>query len=247
MKNNLYLNIPTLSLCFLSCFFLNFSSFAQQRVKTEVGGNMGDLQNRLMLRNLVSQGVTEFKTPDKLDGSIYLKDEFVKSNVLVKDEETTVEGFELRYNIMSDAMEFVENNETRSLHKHKVNHVNIGGEFFLVATIEEEGKERLKYMKTLALENSYALQSYEVTIQEPFYHPGMHSTCPNPKAITRTRLFAKLPNQEVAIEIDKKSDLYTLVGDRAKEVKTYMKKNKISIKKQADLQQVLEYYVSIKS
>lgn len=242
MKNNSHFIVLT----FFLCFFVSFPSFSQKG-KAEVGSNMGDLQNRLFLQNLISQGVTEFKAPAKLDGSIYMKDEFVNSKVLVKSEETTVEGFALRYNMMNDAMEFVENNETRSLHKRKITHVNIGGDLFVVTTITEEGKERLKYMRTLNLENPLALESYEVTIQEPFYHPGMHSSCPNPKAITRTKLFAKLPNQEVAVEITKKSDLYTLVGDKEKEVKAYMKKNKVSIKKQADLQQILEYYISLKA
>lgn len=243
MKNKLYYSILTV----LLCLFINFSILAQDRGKVEVGSNMGAMQNTLFLRNLVSQGITEFKKPDKLDGSIYLKDEFVNSKVLVKNEETIVEGFALRYNIMNDAMEFVENNETRSLHKHKVKNINIGGNLFVVVTIEEEGKERLKYMKTLNLDKAFALESFEVTIQEPFYHPGMHTSCPNPKAVTRTKLFAKLPNQEVVVEIEKKSDLYALVGDKAKQIKTYMKKNKVSIKKQEELQQILEYYISLKA
>lgn len=238
------------SVFFCSFFFaslaISFSSFSQEK-KMEAGANMGNLQNTVFLRNLVSQGITEFRKPDKLDGSIYMKEEFVNSKVLVKNEKTVVEGFALRYNMMNDAMEFVENNETRSLHKHKIAHINIGGDLFVVATIAEEGKERLKYMKALDTEKSYALESYEITIQEPFYHPGMHSSCPNPKAVTRTKLFARLPNQEIAVQIDKKADLYALVGDKIKEVKTYMKKNKVSIKKQSDLQQILEYYVSLKA
>ena len=243
MKNYLHFCI----LFFCISFFNSFNSFSQERGQAEVGGNMGDLQNRMMLQNLVSQGITEFVAPADLDGSIYMKKEFINSKVMVKNQETTVEGFALRYNMMSDAMEFIENNETRSLHKHKIAHVNIGGDLFVVATIEEEGKKQLKYMKTLNLENSFALESYEVSIQEPFYHPGMHSSIPNPKAVLRTKLFAYLPNQEIAVQIDKKSDLYTLVGNKAKEVEAYMKKNKISIKKQEELQQILEYYVSLKS
>jgi hypothetical protein len=69
-----------------------------------------------------------------------------------------------------------------------------------------------------------ALESYEVSIQEPFYHLGMYTNYPNPKAVTRTKLFAKLPNKEVVIEIDKKADLYVLVGNKAKEAKSYLKK-----------------------
>jgi hypothetical protein len=241
MKKNLHF----IALTSLLCFFISFSAFSQNRGAPEVGANMGDMQNRLFLQNLISQGVTEFVAPDKLDGSIYMKKEFINSKVLVKNEKTIVEGFALRYNMMSDAMEFIENNETRSLHKHRIAHVNIGGDLFIVATIEEEGKERLKYMKTLNLEKSLALESYEVTIQEPFYHPGMHSSIPNARAVTRTKLFANLPNQEEAVQIDKKADLYALVGDKAKQVKAYMKKNKISIKKQEELQQILEYYVSL--
>lgn len=238
------INFQVRTTTFIFCFFVSVSSFAQKGV-SEVGNNMGALQNTNFLRNLVSQGVTEFKKPDKLDGSIYLKEEFTNSKVMVKNEKNTVEGFSLRYNIMNDAMEFVENNETRSLFKNRIERINIGADVFVVATIAEEGKEQLKYMKALDVENMYALESYNITIQEPYYNPGMHSSCPNPKAITRTKLFAKLPNQEVAVEIEKKSDLYALVADKEKEVKAYMKKNKVSIKKQTDLQQILEYYVSL--
>ncbi len=241
MKINFQFRIITF--CF--CFFVSVSSFAQGNYVPETGNNMGNLQNNVFLRNLVSQGITEFKKPDKLDGSIYLKEEFTNSKVVVKDEKKTVEGFSLRYNIMNDAMEFVENNETRSLFKTRIDRINIGGDIFVVATIAEEGKEQLKYMKALDVENMYALESYQITIQEPYYNPGMHSSCPNPKAITRTKLFAKLPSKDVAVLIDKKSDLYDLVADKEKEVKAYIKKNKVSINKQAELQQILEYYVSL--
>ncbi|AFM03040.1 hypothetical protein Fleli_0574 [Bernardetia litoralis DSM 6794] len=242
MKNN-----KLTLLAFFLCFSIGSTSFAQERGKVEVGGNMGNLQNTLFLKNLVSQGKTEFTPPKDLDGSIYLKEEFTDSKVSVKDEDKIVEGFKLRYNIMNDAMEFVENEETRSLHKHKVDRINIGEDIFVVMKVEEEGREQLKYMKGLDVKNIYALESYNITIQEPFYHPGMHTSSPNARAVTRTALFVHIPTQEISVEIDKKSDLYTLVGDKQKEVKTYIKKNKLSVKKQEDLQKIIEYYVSLEA
>ena len=55
------------SVFFCSFFFaslaISFSSFSQEK-KMEAGANMGNLQNTVFLRNLVSQGITEFRKQD---------------------------------------------------------------------------------------------------------------------------------------------------------------------------------------
>ena len=104
---------------------------------------------------------------------------------------------------------------------------------------------KLKYMKSINQNAPLALENYELELKSQYYNPAIHSSRPKRNIIKKISLFANLPNQDVVVPISNKSDLYNLVGSREKEIKEYMKKNKLSVKKIEELQKILEYYISL--
>ena len=217
-----------------------------QNNATEIRANNGDLFRQDMLTTLTYEGITAFSPPTNLEGSIYFNEDFVNSDVIAKDSAAVIGQVAVRYNIINDAMEFLQKEQTRSFFINKIKSINLGGDIFVVVNLDKEDeKTKLKYMKSLTVEGSLALENYEIEIKKPYYRAGVHNDIPNPEAMVKTTLYANLSNKETVVPIRKKADLYDLVGDRQKEVKEYMKKNKLSVNSLEELQKILTYYVSL--
>lgn len=121
-----------------------------------------NLNDQGVFNKITNRGAVYFPAPPPTDieGSVYLKEEYTNSNIILKNGEQ-LQGLALRYNMYSEEMKFVEQNQTHALYKEKLKKVNVGGDTFVVVEIENNTTKKLKYMKAINPSQPLALESYD--------------------------------------------------------------------------------------
>ena len=146
----------------------------------------------------------------------------------------------LRYNIYEDQMEFVKDDNIFYLQKdidrvikfadntkYTVKEWKGNSQFFL---IHEEGKNMLLAKQTVKF----------VPAEEP--ETGYDARKPADFKRRKDMLFLAKEGQELVEIPRKKKSFYGVFGDKASDIKSYVKKNKLGYKKAKDLKKIIAYY-----
>ncbi|MEE9408368.1 MAG: hypothetical protein V3V28_09860 [Polaribacter sp.] len=157
---------------------------------------------------------------------------------------TSKEVYLLRYNIYSDEMEFVKNNQIYDLFKKenqiidffesKTKYVafDLNGKlnYFL---IKSSGKNLVLAKQTIKLEKGKKkVTQFDIEVKPKYY-------------LGKDKLFIAFNNKNLQEIPKKKKTFYNLFGDKSSEIKKFMKKNRLSHKKGDDLVKITNYFSSI--
>jgi hypothetical protein len=146
----------------------------------------------------------------------------------------------LRYNIYEDQMEFVKDDNIYYLKKdldrtvrfvnntkYTVKELNGEAHFFLV---HQDGKNQLLAYQTVRF----------VEAREP--ETGYDVRKPADFKRRKDELFLSLDGKGLVSVPKKKKTFYPIFGDKASEIKSYVKKNKLGYKRVKDLKKIVAYY-----
>lgn len=149
----------------------------------------------------------------------------------------------LRFNIHKNEMEFIKNNRIFYLEKR------LGNEIFF-ESLKTNYKvyslnDKLLYFKVdFKGKNSLLTKQTIDFIEEKEPKTGYDQRTP-PNFKKRDDEFYLAKNNELKLISSKKKKFYPLFGNRATEIKIYVKKNKLNIKKNKDLKKIITYYNSL--
>ena len=196
----------------------------------------------------ILQYTQEFPMYEEYDGSIYLQNKFVESSIIDETSSGTHDS-ELRYNIYTDAVEYKENSELFELSKNPKIQARIGEDYFYYCQFKtQRGVDREGYYILVELHDQYRIyKRYEVTIKDPIKMDVYNGT-PEPGSI-RKKVSYFLEENDIIVELplDKKEILVTAFSDKSDELKQYIKKEKIRLKKEEDLVRLVAKYNALKN
>lgn len=194
-----------------------------------------------------SKTIFTFDSRDRdLVGSSYIHKEFLPAKR--RDDETI---YFIRYDAYQDEMEvqkdgeafymnklfdypvtFINDRKVYEVFKYKVKDTNHIGFFVVLFKTEDFSlllKEKIKFHDPVEPKTGY--QKYK----------------PPTLKRTKDKLFIGYSKDHMAVEVpSKKKDFIKLFSDKSEEIEEFIKKNKLSIKKQNDLIKILKYYDSLK-
>ena len=146
----------------------------------------------------------------------------------------------LRYNIYEDQMEFVKDDNIYYLKKdigrlvrfsdntkYTVKELNGDAQFFLV---HQDGKNILLAKQTVRF----------IEAKEP--ETGYDARKPADYKRRKDELYLAKEGKELVSIPRKKKVFYGIFGDKASDIKSYVKKNKLGYKKAKDLKKIIAYY-----
>jgi hypothetical protein len=177
-------------------------------------------------------------------GSPYLYDEFL-FGVMTTVEAVRIEGLRYRYDIYSDEMQFILKDDTASITRPlTLRSIQIGEQKF-VYDVFQTGHNTVSagYFELIEEGKLSALIRREKELDQDSYcenYGGGGGTKDFFYKENKT-YYLKL-NQDVAWKITNKKRLLEAIPDHRKEIKSFMKSEKISLRKPKDIKQLVSYY-----
>ncbi len=188
----------------------------------------------------------ETKVFDSYVGSIYTNKKYQNATIIAEKEGTF--NAQVRYNIFNDALEYTDNSNLYEIVKTPTTHVRIDNDYFYYCTFRDErGFNNHGYFVLIELTEQYRIyKKYDLKVTEPKSMDADTGTTQVGKIKTIETYY--LEENGTVIDLPtKKKDLLAVFSDKKDELKEYIKKEKIKIKKKDDLIKLVAKYNALKN
>lgn len=183
----------------------------------------------------------------KIKGSPYKNENFIDGFVYIKDSDSRITA-SFRYNIYNDAIEFIDTKDQsiKALHKKEGMDFNFGGENFIYKNKNTSKNIKPGYYKVLLTNEEatslFVKYSCDFIQEIPAPTPLQQET----RAEFKTKTFYYILIEGVMKDLprSKKKIIEAFLSHRSK-VKTYISKNRLNVKDEKDLIQLVSYYNSL--
>ncbi len=195
-------------------------------------------------RNLLTSA-ERVSTFDEYDGSMYMKSRYKESSVI--DEKAGTFDAKLKYNVFTDGLEYSQGSKLFEVIKSPTVHARIDGDYFYYCDFKSQrGLRRSGYYVLVELNDKYRIyKRFTLKIKEPAANALTQANEPGELRMMTTYY---LEEGGVIMELPmNKKDMLATFSDKAGELKEYIKKEKIRIKKEEDLIRFVARYNALKS
>ncbi len=182
---------------------------------------------------------------DEYDGSIYMKSRYKESSVI--DEKAGTFDAKLKYNVFTDALEYNQGSKIYNVLKSPTVHARIDGDYFYYCDFKSQrGLQRDGYYVLVELNDKYRIyKRFTLQVKEPTRNSLTQTNEPGQLRMITTYF---LEEAGVIMELPmNKKDMLATFNDKEGELKEYLKKEKIRLKKEEDLIRLVARYNALKS
>ncbi|MCK8522420.1 hypothetical protein M0D21_12620 [Aquimarina sp. D1M17] len=190
-----------------------------------------------------SEKITKY---DKYAGSIYINNKFEQSTII--DESSKTYEAKLNYNIFTDAIEYETRTDLFELSKNPTTYARINNDYYYYCNFKtRRGAKRNGYYVLMELNDTYRIyKRFKVEITDPEEKENMPGSLTMGKIKMITKFY--LEENQVIVEIPtSKKELLLTFEDKGEELKDYMKKEKIKLRKEEDLLRLVAKYNALKN
>jgi len=196
------------------------------------------------VNNLNSQFQTTLKQislgksniPLEIDGSTYFFKKPQDAILILTDGGNPI-SLKTNYNLLNETFEVESEDGLLNLAPNKINSIKFIENFFVVFDS--------KFYELITKNDKFSiLKSFSLEAIEPDYQPGIQDK-PNLRYKKVNSLFIKVNNKLSQIKLSKKAIIALFGKSNSKIVKTFMKKNKISVRDNNDLKVLFDNYQDI--
>ncbi|MDH7445348.1 hypothetical protein [Aquimarina sp. 2201CG14-23] len=192
------------------------------------------------------------KTAQKTDvfdsyvGSVYTNKKYQNASIIA--EKTGTFDAPVRYNIFNDALEYTEGSKLYEIVKTPTTHVRIGNDYFYYCNFKNErGFNNHGYFVLVELNEQYRIyKKYDLKIIEPKAMDANTGSAQIGK-IKAIETYYLEENGTAIVLPTKKSEILAMFSDKKDELKDYIKKEKIKVRKADDLVKLVSKYNALKN
>ena len=177
-------------------------------------------------------------------GTPYLSEKFETGKITTK-EGVVYENISLRYNAFRDDIEFKQGEEIYNIDiKTTVKKAEFGGNIFSCRSFEKDGKIRDGFFKVLNEGKAVLLVKYTIIFLES--EEAKAFSDPQPARFDQVfeQYFLTIEGAPAKLISNKKS-LLGMFGDKKGEMESYISKNKLSIKNEYSLMNMIAHFNSL--
>jgi hypothetical protein len=174
-------------------------------------------------------------------GSAYLNPSFIESVIILKDG-SRIEGKPMRFNLYTQQMQFIEENDTLALGSPEdIDYIRIADKVFVYTNYIQNGEHKAGYFELLEdgecrLLKRWAALYHEVDDEGNAGSEGFYRQC--------NCYLQFFMNPATSVQ-KKRKDLAMSFASNGDDVLDYMKDEKLKPKNDEDLAKVVEYYNSL--
>ncbi|WP_235016415.1 hypothetical protein [Aquimarina sp. AU474] len=183
---------------------------------------------------------------NKYVGSVYLNKDYQKANVI--DEKSRSYDARLKYNIYTDGLELKEGGQLREVIKSSTTYARIDNDYYYYCNFKNtRGVKKNGYYILVELNNNYRVyKKYSLKITDPQEMDPMTGSSVTGKIKLITTYYLENANEIQELPLNKKGIL-SAFSDKQSELKEYIKKEKIKLKKEEDLIRLVARYNALKN
>ncbi|WP_299212777.1 hypothetical protein [uncultured Dokdonia sp.] len=176
-----------------------------------------------------------------IDGTVYLYDEWSNDGT-VSSEETSVRLDNLNFNAQRNAFQSqIGKDSIFTFNFRNLKEVHINDKKF--KSVFSPVHKNNRVFEVLAANKDFSIyKDYRIEIKEGNPNPQRGSS--NDKFLLRYDYYVQQGENFDKFQL-KKSKLLKVMGDKATEVETYIKSNKLKVKKAEDFSKIMDYYNSL--
>ena len=177
-------------------------------------------------------------------GTPFLSEEFL-FGVMVLHDGTQIDGQKYRYNIHADEMQFILRDDTVAIYQPlKIRSVELGEQKFIY-DLRLVGIDQMEagYFEVLSEGKADLLVRRLVRMEKDEYVPTYMGGGGSKNYIYKHSRFYYIKMGDLtARKIYNKRDMYKAMADKKSEVSRFVKKNKLKMRKEEDLIEIISYY-----
>lgn len=230
---------------------LFFFSSAQQITKTNtpsaVDVNAKVKAMPIAVKSNPTSGGVEYKRGlEGTPGTAYLNAEW-KPGVIVMNDETTIENLLMRYNLYTQQIQLIKENDTMAIgNPQEIKLIRIADKAFVYCEYLDENLVKNGYFELRQDGKCCLLKRWKAMYQMTEQHNQMTGTVSeNDVFITDCHCYLRFGNQPAFPIGHNKKDIIESFGDKSDRVKEFMKKSDVKLKKEDDLKKVINFYNSL--
>lgn len=180
-----------------------------------------------------------FNDYSNIQGSPYLDQKFVESKVLFKND--SIYRIALRYNIFDQRMEYKYDHKVYNItNPQDLKKIELGDKTFIYFYSKKESKYEAYYQVLIEGKASLLLKR-DITFRKEEKSNGIVEGKPNRFLKSPDKYFVYISGGDLQLIKNKKS-IPIIFQSKHKEMNAFVKKERISFKKQNDLIQLVAYY-----
>ncbi|HZB13434.1 MAG TPA: hypothetical protein VE467_10415 [Chryseolinea sp.] len=188
----------------------------------------------------------------KTIGDTYLDTHWRKSSILLYDNEKLIEGFPVRYDIMTDELEIKSTKGIKVLKGSKIksfvwiDSLSKTPDYFVNAKDfkDSDGVPFSGFFQVLADGSLPLFKKTLIDIKKADYNIQFNVGSSNDKILKKNEFFALKENQVVELHTSRKK-LIPLFAGKAEQMEQFIKENKLSSTKEEQLKIIFEHYNSL--
>ena len=207
--------------------------------------NIGDLTDFYTEIGRSNSSKHRQQTYEDIAGSPYLEDDFIEGTI-IRNDGTTYEKIPLRYNGYDDHIEFRDKNGLTLFldNPEEFKEIKIEGKKFIYYNLVNSKQKVQGYFELLEGSKTQLLKKYSIKIKDP--EPAKAYRAPTPASfVSKPICYFILQNENQLFEIRNDKNIIELLNDKNNEMQRFIKKNKLKVKKEEDLKQIVAYYNSL--
>lgn len=185
-------------------------------------------------------------TENDIEGSPYLNDEFIEGTIYTTSQTKYVD-VPLRYNIFNEQIEFkAGDGPVQALAAPEtVEKVEFGDYKMVYAPYTLSRKIRRSFFRELESGDRAVLLARPQVLFEDAKEPAAYQEAEPPKFIRKSDDYYIRVGKEPAVMISRKKDLEEVFPNHKKEVRSFIKKNKVKPNKPERMAELVQYYNSL--
>ncbi len=182
---------------------------------------------------------------EKYAGSVYINKEYQKANVI--DEKSGTYDTRLKYNIYTDALEHTVGGKLHEVIKTPTTYARIDNDYYYYCNFQSDrGRSKRGYYVLVEMNDLYRVyKKYDLKITEPKEMDPMTGSAVTGKIKVVTTFYLEEDGVLQELPMNKK-DFLSAFSDKEEELKQYIKKEKIRLKKEEDLVRLVARYNALK-
>jgi len=158
---------------------------------------------------------------------------------------TRVEGLKIRYDIYADQMQFILKSDTASINKPMaLKSLELGDKKFIYEVYQvSENVVSAGYFELIIEGRLSLLLRRELELEYDVYVPNYGGGGGTKEImLKKNNNYYTIAGKSTARKIYKKKDFLNAITEHQNQVKNYIKENRISVRKQKELEELVNYY-----
>ncbi|MGQ8337904.1 hypothetical protein ACUNWD_15245 [Sunxiuqinia sp. A32] len=181
---------------------------------------------------------------EDIKGSPYLQEDFIEGLIIINDS-SLYKGVPMRYNVYNEIIEFEHPNGTilEIDNPDQFREYIINDQAFIYHTLAKTNKNEKGFYEVLVSGKLTLAKKYNIELKDPLPPQAYKDAKPAEFSFKPSYYYIIKGNQ--ISEVSNEKNLLEAISSNQNNIKSYIKKNKLKVKKEDDLKNIIEYYNSL--